>query len=190
MIDRRAGRFASPSTKAGFTLIEMVVVLAIIALILLLAGGTFDGLIPEYALRAEARAIGQHMKTAKGEALATGRDVYIGYDLRRGRYWMWLWEGISEDERLTQGPTGRWSLMFEKQLKEGVRFSNVIYGRQKTVTYDVAPVRVTPMGTADHHIVNLVGDGGQELAVKLNGVTGVVSYHKTHLRQRRARRDE
>lgn len=170
-------------SRGGFTLIELVVVTAIIALMLMMAAGSFDFLIPEYRLRAEARRIGEHMRLAKGEALTTGQDVYVGYDLRKGTYWVWVWQETPEEDRRSTEPEFDWTTLFNSTLDEGIQFVNVIFGEKKIVTADVASVRVTPMGTADHHIVNLKAADGQAMAVKLNGVTGVVSFYGQNIKQ-------
>jgi prepilin-type N-terminal cleavage/methylation domain-containing protein len=169
--------------RAAFTLIELVVVVAIIGLVLAVAAGSFEFLIPEYALKAEARSVGRQMALAKGEAAASGRDAYLGYDLGRGRMWLWLWREIPEEERRATDPEAGWTLQFERELRHDVHFRTIVFGRQKTVTQGTAAVRVTPMGTADHHIVNLWNDDGQEAAVKLNGVTGGVTFYDANIAQ-------
>ena len=150
---------------------------------LMLAAGSFDFLIPEYRLRAEARRIGEHVRLAKGEALTTGQDVYIGYDLKKGTYWVWVWQEVPEEQRSSGKPEFNWQTLFSSKLADGVQFVNVIYGQQKVVDSKTASVRVTPMGTADHHIVNLKAADGSTMAVKLNGVTGVVTYYGQNIKQ-------
>ena len=76
-----------------------------------------------------------------------------------------------------------WVELFRRKLNSGVQFENVIYGQQKMVMSQVASVRVTPMGTADHHIVNLKGEDEMYMALKLNGITGVVSFHDKKIEQ-------
>lgn len=171
------------ASRKGFTLIELVVVTAIIALMLMMAAGSFDFLIPEYRLRAEARKIGEHMRLAKGEALTSGQDVYIGYDLKKASYWVWVWQEVPEERRRGSEDEFDWQTLFETKLDEGIHFVNVIYGQNKVVESDVARVRVTPMGTADHHIVNLKAADGSTMAVRLNGVTGVVTFYGNSIKQ-------
>lgn len=182
----RTSKLRIEQSQRGFTLVEIVVVTAIIALMLMLAAGSFDFLVPEYALRADARALAGHMKLAKGEALASGRDVYIAYDLPNGEYWMWVLESTADEEEMDAEKFAsiisgesefEWTEMFHRKLEAGIQFNNIIYGRNKRISTGTANVRVTPMGTADHHIVNIRGSDGMEMAVKINGITGVVSFY-------------
>ena len=46
----------------------------------------------------------------------------------------------------------------------------------------LATVRVGPLGTSEQHVVNLVNRKGQSMAVKLNGLTGVVSFYEGNVR--------
>lgn len=177
----RSGPRPRPSRSAGaprgaFSLIELVMVVALLAVMLALTAGSMDGMLPEYRLRGEARKVGAEMARAKGEALASGRDVYLGYDLNRGKMWLWVWRETPVEERTAGEPDVGWIVHLEEDLRPGVHITNVIFGTRRTVTEGTAMVRVSPMGTADQHIVNLVSDEGQAVSVKLNGITGVVSY--------------
>lgn len=154
----------------GFTLIEIVMVTAIIAALMLVAGGTFEQLIPEYALRGAERSIAEQMKMAKTHAAATGYDVYIGYDVSNGRYWLWVWT-VAPDGK------GSYDVLFDKRLPDGVGFVDVTMGRERISKAGAAQIRVSPLGSAEHHIVNLKGEDGQKAAVKLNGLTGAVYFY-------------
>lgn len=163
------------SRARGFTLIEIVMVTAIIAGLMLLGAGTFEQLIPEYALRGAERSIAEHMKLAKAHAAATGLDVYIGYEVTTGRYWMWIWNEGAD------GKGGAYDVIFDKRLPEGVGFVDVTFGTAVVSRSGPAQVRVSPMGSAEHHIVNLKNEDGLKAAVKLNGLTGAVYFYDRHV---------
>jgi prepilin-type N-terminal cleavage/methylation domain-containing protein len=175
--------------RSGFTLLEITFVLLVMGLVLLMAAGSFDALIPRYALRSDARAVGEQMRMARGEAAGTGHDVYLAYDLKRGATWIWAWQETPEEERGPGRDPGRWEALLLKELESGDQFSSVVFGGKTIVETETATVRVTPLGTADHHIVNLENEEGLRMAVKLNGITGVVSFYEDHLGPQELLRD-
>jgi general secretion pathway protein H len=83
---RAAGRRSRRS--AGFTLIEMVVVLAVMALLAatIMVRGT--PVSPGTHARAAARAIAGALRTARGEAVMSNRGVSVTVDAANGRYWI------------------------------------------------------------------------------------------------------
>ena len=181
---------------SGFTLIEIVLVVAIISMILLLAGTNIDYLIPEYALRGVAHEMGALMKMAKTEAAVSGRDVYIEYDLSKGEYWL-LVAFEKEDENAPTDvpdanekpftPQYQYERLFKKQLPTkgifgeqetfSVFFIDVIFGEGQRIDKGVATVRVSPFGFANHHIVNLKNTDDKIMAVKINGLTGGLTFY-------------
>ncbi|OHB69389.1 MAG: hypothetical protein A2W23_01435 [Planctomycetes bacterium RBG_16_43_13] len=171
---------------SGFTLIEIVLVVAIISMILLLAGTNIDYLIPEYALRGVAREMGALMKMAKTEAAVSGRDVYIEYDLSKGEYWLLVAFEKKDENAPTDVPDAnekpftpqyQYERLFKKQLPTSVFFVDVIFGEGQRIDKGVATVRVSPFGFANHHIVNLKNTDDKIMAVKINGLTGGLTFY-------------
>ena len=72
----------------GFTLIELIAVLTIIAVVMGVAVTRLDWMVPKYRLRGAAREVGAALKRARARAASTGRDVYLEIDLAKGRYWL------------------------------------------------------------------------------------------------------
>ncbi len=73
-------------TPWGFTLLELVIVLAILGLIVGLVIGRQRPLSPAVHARAAARAISSALRTARADAVMTNRSVSFTLDLANNRY--------------------------------------------------------------------------------------------------------
>ncbi len=174
---RSRPRFATAS-EGGFTLVELIAVIVIVGIVVALAATRLDFLVPKYRLRGAAREVAALLKQAKARAAATGRDVYLEADLSRGEYWLLAAFPKQADGAPAGGtPQFEYSPVFRTSLPDGVEFVDVIFGEKDKVASGRARVRMTPFGTATHTIVNLKNKDGRELAVKLNGFTGFVSFY-------------
>lgn len=169
-------------SEGGFTLIELIAVILIIALIAGFAASNVDVLVPKYRLRAAAREVASSLKEARARAAATGKDVYFEIDLPKGRYWILV-------AQPRQGEPGEGPLLtrdleyqpaFERSLPDQVEFVDVLVCDKDKVAEGRARVRLSPFGTSAHLIVNLRLKEGRVMAVKLNGFTGSVTFHDSY----------
>ena len=74
-------RLPFPPRSHGFTLLELLVVLAIAALLLAVAPPLITAAIPGAELKASARRVAAGLRLAREEAIRTGRDVAFTLDL-------------------------------------------------------------------------------------------------------------
>jgi prepilin-type N-terminal cleavage/methylation domain-containing protein len=165
--------------SGGFTLIEMLAVVIIVAVMMLVAVGRMDFLLPEYRLRSAARELGALMKQGRARAAATGKDVYLVIDLSRDSYHLLVAIQQEAEEDLEEGeePVFLYEPAFPTTLPEGVDLVDVIFGGRNKVAEGTARVRFSALGASSHTIVNFKEQGGDELAVKLNGFTGHLSFY-------------
>ena len=78
----------APRAAAGFTLIEMIVVLTILGLMMTLFVGNIRTVSPATHARAAAEAISGALRATRSEALMTNRSVAFSLDLvSRGYQW-------------------------------------------------------------------------------------------------------
>ena len=190
--------------KSGFTLIELIAVVSIMGLMMMIAAVRMEYLIPKYQLRGAAREMGAAMKQGRARAVATGRDVFFEIDLSHGQYWLLAafpvredddlnnyWEPL--DEEFPDDPLGAihapqddraramiYERIFIRDLpgKEGeIQIVDVIFGQEEIVRQGIARIRLSPFGASEHTIVNLKNHEGRELAVKMNGFTGNLSFY-------------
>jgi prepilin-type N-terminal cleavage/methylation domain-containing protein len=168
---------------AGFTLLELIAVIAIVGLIAALAIGRMDFFIPKYRLRGAAREVGSVLKQAKAKAAAAGRDVYFQADLQQGEYWLLVpFPKLKEDGSLP-GPDDpvvyEYQEALRNRLPKGVECTEVILGPDAKMTSGKATVRFSPFGASQSVIVNLQMDE-RLMCTKLNGITGVVTFYEEH----------
>lgn len=167
---------------AGFTLIELVAVCAIVAAAIAVAAIRVDHLLPKYRLRGAGREMAALLRQAKTRAAATGREVFVEIDLSKGVYWILAaFPRLREDGREEDPPVYDYQRVFAKILPDGVEFVDVVLGAREKADRGVARLRMSPLGASSHAIVNLRNRDGAELAVKMNGFTGHVSFHEGRL---------
>jgi general secretion pathway protein H len=68
-------------TEAGFTLLELLVVLAILGLAVALAVPAFDRVMPGLELKATARGVAAALRQARGLAVSSNREVAVTIDV-------------------------------------------------------------------------------------------------------------
>jgi prepilin-type N-terminal cleavage/methylation domain-containing protein len=176
------------SGESGFTLFELIAVIIIVGLVFALAATKLDFLVPKYRLRGAAREVASLMKLGKARAVASGKDVYLEIDLSQGKYWLLV--AFPKDRDEAAAPTDRskpieprvfeYQAAFDRQLPEGVEFTDVITSEKDRVDRGRTRIRLLPLGTSGHTIVNLRNQESRELAVKLNGFTGSVTFYEEH----------
>ncbi len=168
------------SRTSGFTLIELIVVIVVIGLVMGLAITRMDFMVPKYKIRGAARGVAFHIKRARFQAVSTGKEVYIKYDLSRGRYWLLVAFPKTDEEAEEVPDEFEYSEVMRKKLPDGIRFVNVIAGADQVYSDGIATIRLSPFGSSNHVIVNLQDDGDKKMSLKVNGFTGAVSFYKGH----------
>lgn len=176
--------------RTGFTLIELVAVTAILGLLVVLAATRVEYLVPKYRLRGAARELAALFKQGLARAAATGRDVYFEIDLSGGRTWLWAAfpRSAATGDETFKGY--EYEPVFLRELPEDVAVTDVLIGDRQRVDTGRARLRLSPFGTTAHAVLNLRNREGRELAMKLNGFTGAVSFSEGRLEAGEVLRDE
>lgn len=160
-----------------------MLVCVIIGVMVGLATTRLDLMVPKYRLRAAAREVASVMKQGKARAAAQGKDVYFEVDLAQGRYWL-LAPFPKPEEPGEQRPVESRPLQYEpvfvRKLPDGVQFVDVILGDKEKFTSGRVRVRLSAFGASSHVILNLVNHDDVVLSIKMNGFTGLISYHDEH----------
>jgi len=177
----------SGSIRRGFTLIEMIVVVAILTTITALAVTRLDFMVPRYRLRAATRQMAAVLQQARSSAASIGRDVYVRIQLSEGKYELLIphekeekpWVPADTPEELIPPPEYEFQSAFAGTLPEGPEFVNVILGSEadQTISSGRAQIRVSPYGAGDHVIVNFRLDE-RKAAIRVNGLTGVITFYE------------
>jgi prepilin-type N-terminal cleavage/methylation domain-containing protein len=172
----------SRKLTSGFTLIELMVVVLIIGVMVGLSATRMDFVAPKYRLRGAARDVAAIMRQGKSRAAAQGKDVYFEADLSQGRYWL-LVPFPKEDPADTRPVESRpleYQPVFVRSLPEGVQFVEVVLGDKEKANSGRIRVRLSAFGASSHVIFNMANTDHGTIAVKVNGFTGLVSFHDEH----------
>jgi prepilin-type N-terminal cleavage/methylation domain-containing protein len=76
--------------RSGFTLLELLCVVALLGILLFFVLPKLDSVTPQTRLKSAARRIGSTMELAQGQAIASGKEYVLAYDLGKQSYWLIL----------------------------------------------------------------------------------------------------
>ncbi len=108
--------------REGFTLIEIMAVLAIVGVILLAVVPSLDGQVPAYRLRSGARKVASQIELCQTVTIADRKKYVLAYDLDRNTYQILL-PPEAEEESAEEGAEGEEGLG-ELAQGAGARSSN------------------------------------------------------------------
>ena len=162
---------------SAFTLIEMVAVIALIAIGASLVAVNLTGIVPGYRLDASTRAIEDAIGRAVAIAAGQRRPVALVYDLDRERVSVQLREQPPERPGDVKDMEGRF---FETALETGVEISSVVVHKGRTRDSGELKVSVSPRGIVDAHVVYVRDSRDRERTIEVAPVgaaTRVVEGH-------------
>lgn len=164
------------AARAGFSLIEMMGVLIILALVATVVSVNWNAILPRANLHAAVRELSATLSGARSEAIARNATFQIQYDIDQQRYrvvtpFRMDGQGLAvgeEDRRAlqwTQFPKG---VHFEAVTIDGVEF-------KKGLVY----VRFDALGSASGHTIVLVQlPYENRYTIEVQGLLGLIDYHE------------
>ena len=139
--------------RAGFTLVELMVVLFILSILAALAAPSFSRTIVSARLRASAAEVRATFARARSLAVAGARERSVVFDLEKGEYGL-------DNEATRRG------------FPDPVRLSGVRLAGEGKERVD-ARVRFYPDGTADEAEVSVTSGDDGTLRVTVEPLTGI-----------------
>lgn len=182
------------ATSAGFTFIEMMIVIAILSLLASIVVVNMEGMSSPTRLRGAARSLGNEILQLKETATLRNRAVYLEIDVDKERWRVIDPPSIVEfpDPRDREENTfyGEWSTMPPGVHLEEVAFSATDIDRGTTFTVDFEPDgEISPSGfVAFFKHERLSDDDG--ISVEVSGLTGLITYHNGKFRAEEIRKPE
>ncbi len=137
----------------GFTLAELLIVIALIGLLFGLVFMKLDSLVPGQRLKADARELASHLDQARNYAIVSGKPVTFVYDLDHDQYRYFVPFELSDDGKSIVGP-GEFELHDWISLRDTVEFKDIFLVRD-VIKDGTVTVTFEPRGIASDHIVHL-----------------------------------
>ncbi|MDH3473803.1 MAG: GspH/FimT family pseudopilin [Rhodospirillales bacterium] len=146
-----AARKAATNHKAGFTLVELLVVMVIMGLVLAFAPLAMHSMMPSLEVQAAARQLGGALRNARSIAIRDNREATLTLDLETRRY------ALDGDRKV-------------REIDEDIEVK-LLTATSEQLDEEVASIRFFPDGTSTGGAVTLSG-GGASYAVQVDWLTG------------------
>jgi prepilin-type N-terminal cleavage/methylation domain-containing protein len=180
-----------PSSRCGFTLAELMVVVVIIGLMTGAVVLNMHRMVPKEQFVSDVRALSERVHGARSDAVSQNVELWIHYDLDNEKYWITFpfkvgggaasyarWDddesGAAQDAE-AQADRIR---MFETKLSKGVEFVSVTIDGI-AYTDGIVLVRFTPQGTSSEHWIVMEQEVTHTVStIECQGLTGLISFHE------------
>jgi prepilin-type N-terminal cleavage/methylation domain-containing protein len=168
----------SHGAGAGFTLIELMVVIVILALLTGTVAVSIEAMLPRSRLNSEVRALAATLQGARSDAIARNAEFFIEYDLDAEAYrvitpfsvqgGLLLYMSEEEDRMAFDWHT----------LADTVELASV-YLAGDQISDGTVLVRFDPLGAASDHAVVLVQPNYENFyTIEVLALTGLIRFHE------------
>jgi len=179
--------------RYGFTLLELLLVLAILVAVVAIAAPTVNGSLDGYRLKQTAELINGEWTKARNVAIRNGRIYVFQYEVEGTRYWTQPWSS-SVDETETSDSSASSEIMQIQTSADGGKslpdrmsfFGGETESDSRTATLDAdpgaldtqssqlgTPIVFYPDGTTSTARVILTNEREQYVMLNLRGLTGL-----------------
>lgn len=138
------------SCKAGFTLIELMVVMMMITIILAVAIPRFDGGVLQDPTKAVARRMINTVRSLRSEAVQHQQVHALVIDLDNQRFWKL--NGAMDEQAVAAAAEKAYT------LPESVRFMEILFRNREAATTGKTTIHFYPAGYSDHAVIRLLND--------------------------------
>lgn len=155
---RRSSR--ARGSRAGFSLIELLIVVTIIAVMVVVGVQMNEMLGPESALSASAQGIAAAIADARSDAIVCGRVVWVEFSLGETngarQYFRSIRDPLPGREKEAEDDEFMLTVHDWQEIPQDVRIDGVLIGEQEPYASGVVSVPLRPDGTMPSFLVRLV----------------------------------
>ncbi|MGI8906438.1 MAG: pilus assembly FimT family protein [Candidatus Sumerlaeaceae bacterium] len=191
---RKYSAFRNPKSavRCGFTLIEIMVVVTILAVMMAVTFPSMRGMNEKNKLRATARQLTALMKYARTEAVFGERTTEVFLNLDKREFWIDLREPEPEKgSGSSKKPTER-NIEQKRDIDENIWFEetqaydeNIIEGKDKVIAVDFYPD-----GSASPTLITLVNKQGTRMTIEVLRSTGQIEISPGSIEEKKAQAQE
>ncbi len=161
------------TSTTGFTIIELIVVIALLGIIATVVVPNLDSLSPRYKLRSAARTVGQTVAWARSLGGGVGREYVLRYRLEDNTVEILLPPGPDEDPDLDFDQRESLGAEF---LPDGVEISRIIHPDGNRDEYGTVDLILDKYGSSGSHIAILTNEEEQSIGVYFQAILGTTDY--------------
>ncbi len=172
-----------PSSTAGFTFLELVLVVVVIGLLFSISIISLRGMGPKYRLRSAARLLASDIERTRLSAISRQQWLGIRYVIDpQGNKTVPYYQVIPPPpEDYPDQPLEERQLHSPQELPTTVRFREIRLANGQTASGGDVSILFAPQGNTGSHIVVLEGAEDRVMAIKVNSITGLTDFYETDL---------
>ncbi len=161
------------STDSGFTLIELIVVITILAVLASYTLPNLDNFSPKYRLRSAARTVGQTVGWARSLGGGLGKEYVVRYNLDENTITIILPPADDEDPDLDID--SREDLGAES-MPIGIEIDRILHADGDKDEFGIVDIILDEYGSSGTHIAVLTNENEASIAVSFRAILGTVEY--------------
>lgn len=149
--------------SGGFTLLEMMIVIAILGMVVGLVASNMDQLLPSTRLQAAAANLESMLVLAHSQAILSGQEVMVEYNFDHQTY------------QFVAFKNGKPDPFPAVDLPTGIKYQDIIeVGENAKKIRGYFRVYFSPLGIVRGHIVHFQGQDGRTISVIVNPISGAI----------------